>query len=72
MEHRDVEKSENMQNEFESLKGRKVSKRFKKKKFLGEVIGYDPESRWFKVLYEDGDEKEPMISNHLFQITLNT
>lgn len=58
MEHRDVEKSENMQNEFESLKGRKVSKRFKKKKFLGEVIGYDPESRWFKVLYEDGDEEE--------------
>lgn len=58
MEHRDAKQSENMQNEFESLKGRKVSKRFKKKKFLGEVIGYDPESRWFKVLYEDGDEEE--------------
>ena len=26
-----------------------MSKRFSKKKFLGEVIGYDPETRWFKV-----------------------
>lgn len=58
MEHGNVEKSENILKEFESLKGRKVSKRFNKKKFLGEVIGYDPESRWFKVLYEDGDEEE--------------
>lgn len=58
MEHGNVEKSESILKEFESLKGRKVSKRFNKKKFLGEVIGYDPESQWFKVLYEDGDEEE--------------
>lgn len=58
MEHGNVEESESILKEFESLKGRKVSKRFNKKKFLGEVIGYDPESQWFKVLYEDGDEEE--------------
>lgn len=53
-----VGESESIQKEFESFKGRKVSKRFNKKKFLGEVIGYDPETRWFKVLYEDGDDEE--------------
>lgn len=58
IEYREVEESENIPKEFESLKGRKVSKRFKKKKYLGEVIGYDSETKWFKVLYEDGDEEE--------------
>lgn len=58
MEHINVEESESILKEFESLKGRKVSKRFNRKKFLGEVIGYDPKSKWFKVLYEDADEEE--------------
>lgn len=58
VEPRDVVLSESMQKEFESLKLRKVSKMFNEEKFRGEVIGYDPETRWFKVLYEDGDEEE--------------
>lgn len=58
VEPRDVVLSESMQKEFESLKLRKVSKMFNEEKYRGEVIGYDPETRWFKVLYEDGDEEE--------------
>eukprot|EP01018_Ginkgo_biloba_P016290 Gb_12500 [translate_table: standard] len=58
LEYRDGLQSDDMQSESDLLKGRKVCKRFGKKKFLGEVIGYDPESQWYKVLYEDGDEEE--------------
>ncbi|KAH9311048.1 hypothetical protein KI387_026083, partial [Taxus chinensis] len=53
-----IEDGNGEQGEYEFLKGRKVCKRFKRRKFMGEVIGYDPVSKWFKVLYEDGDEEE--------------
>ncbi|GLJ25777.1 hypothetical protein SUGI_0493450 [Cryptomeria japonica] len=53
-----IEDRDEEQRQLELLKGRKVAKRFGKRKYMGEVIGYDPASKWFKVLYEDGDEEE--------------
>lgn len=40
------------------FKGRRVLKRFGRKDFMGEVVSYEPECKWFKVVYEDGDEEE--------------
>eukprot|EP00249_Psilotum_nudum_P022025 c28344_g1_i1 orf=151-2946(+) len=54
----DVAKSEIPEKDAEALKGRKVLKKFGKRKFTGDIVGYDPNSRWFKVVYEDGDEEE--------------
>eukprot|EP01018_Ginkgo_biloba_P005352 Gb_11614 [translate_table: standard] len=44
--------------EGEVLVGQKVRKRFGKKKYTGEVIGFDQETFWYKVTYEDGDEED--------------
>ncbi|KAJ7527100.1 hypothetical protein O6H91_16G036900 [Diphasiastrum complanatum] len=42
----------------ETLKGQKVKKRFGRKSYMGEVTAYDPETRWYHVLYEDDDEED--------------
>lgn len=42
----------------EWLKGRKVLKKFGKKYYKGKVKNYDPETNWYKVVYEDGDSEE--------------
>lgn len=41
-----------------SLLGQKVRKKFGRKHFEGEIISFDPELNWYKVIYEDGDEEE--------------
>ncbi|KAJ7521893.1 hypothetical protein O6H91_19G073200 [Diphasiastrum complanatum] len=40
------------------LVGRKTRKDFGGKMFSGEIIGYDPRAKYYKVRYEDGDEEE--------------
>eukprot|EP00252_Welwitschia_mirabilis_P016517 TRINITY_DN3640_c0_g1_i2.p1 TRINITY_DN3640_c0_g1~~TRINITY_DN3640_c0_g1_i2.p1 ORF type:complete len:614 (-),score=146.37 TRINITY_DN3640_c0_g1_i2:381-2222(-) len=50
--------SENSDLDVWSLIGRKVSKKFGRKKFTGEVTSYDEETKWFKVVYEDDDSED--------------
>jgi len=40
------------------LVGQKVRKRFGNKQYIGEVVGFDQETSWYKVKYEDGDEED--------------
>lgn len=49
---------ENMHAEGNDLVGRKIRKKFGRKFFEGEVVEYDSELNWYKVVYEDGDEEE--------------
>jgi hypothetical protein len=42
----------------EALIGRSVVKKFSRKKYIGRIVAYDPNTRWYKVVYEDGDEEE--------------
>ncbi|KAH7365175.1 hypothetical protein KP509_18G012300 [Ceratopteris richardii] len=44
--------------EIQAIKGQKVVKKFGKKSFVGEVVDFDIETKWFKVVYEDGDEED--------------
>ncbi|KAH7284193.1 hypothetical protein KP509_34G043200 [Ceratopteris richardii] len=44
--------------EIQAIKGQKVVKKFGRKNFEGDVVGFDPETKWFKVVYEDGDEED--------------
>ena len=37
------------ESEIQKIKGSKVWKRFGRKKYLGDVVDYDPENKWFKV-----------------------
>mgnify|MGYP007132949441 FL=1 len=37
------------EQEVQEIKGGKVWKRFGRKKYLGDLVDYDPENRWFKV-----------------------
>ena len=39
------------EEDIQSIKGQKVKKRFGKKSYSGDVVDYDPESKWFKVRY---------------------
>ncbi|KAG0626122.1 hypothetical protein M758_2G103800 [Ceratodon purpureus] len=41
-----------------TLVGRLVVKKFKRTKYAGEVVAYDPECKWYKVKYDDDDEEE--------------
>lgn len=34
----------------EALKGRTVVKKFGRRKYIGEVVGFDSETKWYKVL----------------------
>ncbi|XP_058085098.1 uncharacterized protein LOC131232696 isoform X2 [Magnolia sinica] len=54
----DEVKSNSLLLEGSNMVGRKVHKLFGRKKYSGEVISYDTENSWFKVLYEDGDEED--------------
>eukprot|EP00244_Chara_vulgaris_P003464 TRINITY_DN1636_c0_g1_i1.p1 TRINITY_DN1636_c0_g1~~TRINITY_DN1636_c0_g1_i1.p1 ORF type:complete len:729 (-),score=236.57 TRINITY_DN1636_c0_g1_i1:66-2252(-) len=42
----------------QKLIGRKTSKKFGRRTFVGEVMSFDEEQKWYKVVYEDGDEEE--------------
>ncbi|GBG86683.1 hypothetical protein CBR_g41746 [Chara braunii] len=42
----------------QKLIGRKTSKKFGRRTFVGEVMSFDEEHKWYKVIYEDGDEEE--------------
>ncbi|KAH9305156.1 hypothetical protein KI387_009560, partial [Taxus chinensis] len=42
----------------EEFVGQKVRKRFGKKNYIGKVVGFDQETFWYKVKYEDGDEED--------------
>ena len=45
----------------DALIGRKINKTFRgygKKLFVGKITSYDDEEKFYKVLYEDGDEEE--------------
>ncbi|XP_024533525.1 uncharacterized protein LOC9637453 isoform X1 [Selaginella moellendorffii] len=44
--------------EGNALKGNKLAKKFGRKVYIGNVIGFDPERQWYKVEYEDGDQEE--------------
>ncbi|MCO5609055.1 hypothetical protein L7F22_063276 [Adiantum nelumboides] len=44
--------------EISAIKGQKVVKKFGRKNFEGEVVDFDPETKWFKVVYEDGDDED--------------
>ncbi|KAI5070312.1 hypothetical protein GOP47_0014655 [Adiantum capillus-veneris] len=48
--------------EISAMKGQKVVKKFGRKNFQGEVIDFDPETKWFKVIYEDGDDEDLELS----------
>lgn len=53
-----VVNNEVSEQDIQSIKGKKVMKKFGKKNFMGDVVDYDPESKWFKIVYEDGDEED--------------
>eukprot|EP00252_Welwitschia_mirabilis_P022902 TRINITY_DN633_c0_g1_i1.p1 TRINITY_DN633_c0_g1~~TRINITY_DN633_c0_g1_i1.p1 ORF type:complete len:659 (+),score=164.48 TRINITY_DN633_c0_g1_i1:388-2364(+) len=53
-----IDEPKNNQQEITTWIGRKVSKKFGRKKFWGEVASYDSETRWFKVVYEDNDSED--------------
>lgn len=53
-----VVNNEVSEQDIQSMKGKKVMKKFGKKNFMGDVVDYDPESKWFKIVYEDGDEED--------------
>ena len=38
--------------------GQTVCKFFEEKLFTGKIVSFDPRKKWYKVLYEDGDEEE--------------
>ncbi|MCO5613529.1 hypothetical protein L7F22_067806 [Adiantum nelumboides] len=44
--------------EISAIKGQKVVKKFGRKNFDGEVVDFDPETKWFKIVYEDGDDED--------------
>jgi hypothetical protein len=47
--------------EQDALIGRSIQKKFRrygKKLFVGKIISYDEEEKFYKVKYEDGDEEE--------------
>lgn len=46
------------EEEVKAMKGKKVVKKFGKKNYIGEVTDYDQETKWFKVVYEDGDDED--------------
>lgn len=46
------------EEDIKAIKGQKVVKKFGKKKYGGEVTDFDPETKWFKVVYEDGDDED--------------
>jgi hypothetical protein len=37
------------EQDIQSIKGQKVKKKFGKKNYSGDVVDYDPETKWFKV-----------------------
>eukprot|EP00250_Pteridium_aquilinum_P016036 c22908_g1_i3 orf=291-1838(-) len=47
-----------IEQDIQAIKGRKVVKKFGRKNYEGEVVDYDAENQWFKVVYEDGDEED--------------
>ncbi|MCO5599162.1 hypothetical protein L7F22_053262 [Adiantum nelumboides] len=46
------------QQDIQAIMGRKVMKKFGSKNYKGEVLDYDSENHWFKVVYEDGDQED--------------
>ncbi|MCO5573825.1 hypothetical protein L7F22_027600 [Adiantum nelumboides] len=46
------------QQDIQAILGRKVMKKFGSKNYKGEVLDYDSENQWFKVVYEDGDQED--------------
>lgn len=38
--------------------GQKVRKRFGNRQYMGKVVGFDQETSWYKVTYDDGDEED--------------
>ena len=42
----------------EAMVGQTVCKFFEEKLFTGKIVSFDPRKKWYKVLYEDGDEEE--------------
>lgn len=46
------------EQDVQAIKGRQVLKKFGRKSYQGDVVDYDSENKWFKVVYEDGDEED--------------
>ncbi|XP_024395365.1 uncharacterized protein [Physcomitrium patens] len=57
-EHKEDDMPVMVHGEGEALVGRSVVKKFRRTKYSGKVTAYDPECKWYKVSYEDGDEEE--------------
>lgn len=53
-----ADRKEVSEQDVQAIKGQKVLKKFGKKDYLGDVTDYDLETKWFKVVYEDGDEED--------------
>jgi hypothetical protein len=47
--------------EGEALVGRSVVKKFKRTKYSGQVIGFDPECKWYKVCYLSTPEVQSTV-----------
>ncbi|XP_024400949.1 uncharacterized protein [Physcomitrium patens] len=52
------DKPATLHGEGEALVGRSIIKKFKRTKYSGKVAGYDQDCKWYKVVYDDGDEEE--------------
>ncbi|XP_011621622.1 uncharacterized protein LOC18429552 isoform X1 [Amborella trichopoda] len=50
--------NDHIETESKDMVGRKVRKKFGRKKYLGDVVSYDSGTHWFRVLYEDGDVED--------------
>ncbi|KAI5079338.1 hypothetical protein GOP47_0004817 [Adiantum capillus-veneris] len=46
------------EQDIQEIMGRNVMKKFGSKNYKGEVVEYDSENQWFKVVYEDGDQED--------------
>ncbi|XP_024537554.1 uncharacterized protein LOC112348727 [Selaginella moellendorffii] len=42
----------------DALKGKQIRKKFGRKFYTGTVSEYEPDTNWYKVVYEDGDSEE--------------